>query len=103
MLFDLDDYENPRIKGTGNNKHRKRGGKKVTEELTISGIDSLSHSILNSSNVSKSASQHCSVTNRGANTFSTPKRAKIPNISNMSLPRLSPILHAASSSVMPND
>ena len=103
MLFDLDDYENPRTKGSGHNKHRKRGGKKVTEELTISGIDSLSHSILNSSNVSKSASQHCSVTNRGANTFSTPKRAKIPNISNMSLSRLSPILHAASSSVMPND
>ena len=39
---------------------------------------------------------HCSITNRRGNKFSTPKRSEIANISQMSLPGLSPIPHCSS-------
>ena len=89
VLFNLDDYENPKPVRTSEEKDKNRsgkkvtdkkiGGKKVTEELMISGIDSLSrYSILNSSNTSTKSHTvlsmgHCSITNRGGNKFSTPK------------------------------
>ena len=122
VLFNLDDYENPKRVRTSEEKHKNRGGKKVTdkkigrkkvtdkkiggkkvtEELMISGIDSLSRSsILNSSNTSTKSHSvlptgHCSITNRDGNTFSTPKRSEIRNILPMSLPGLSPIPHCSS-------
>ena len=112
VLFNLDDYENPKRVRTSEEKDKNRsgkkvtdkkiGGKKVTEELMISGIDSLSrYSIFNSSNTSTKSHTvlsrgHCSITNRGGNKFSTPKRSEIANISQMSLPGLSPIPHCSS-------
>jgi len=112
VLFNLDDYENPKRVRTSEEKRKNRSGKKVTdkkiggkkvrEELMISGIDSLSRSsILNSSNTSTKShtvlpTGHCSITNRGGNTFSTPKRSQIPKILPMSLPGLSPIPHCSS-------
>ena len=112
VLFNLDDYENPKRVRTSEEKDengsgkkvtdKKIGGKKVTEELMISGIDSLSRSsILNSSNTSTKShtvlpTGHCLITNRGGNTFSTPKLSEIPTISQMCLPGLSPIPHCSS-------
>ena len=75
LLFDLDDYENPKIMSTKKKSYEKRGRKKLDEELSISGIDLMLPSIHNSSETSMKSRTvfskgHCSVMNQSANTFS---------------------------------